>query len=75
VLLCRRLIAEVYNRDYEVVFSEDHYDLEAKIEPWPHRFLMALHDDVSFVIVRAQASTSESAPAVGFARAQTTQRA
>lgn len=44
VLRCRRLIAEVYNRDYEVVFSEDHYDLEAKIEPWPHRFLMALHD-------------------------------
>ena len=39
---CRQLIAEVYNRDYEVVFSEDHYDLEAKIEPWPHRFLMVL---------------------------------
>jgi hypothetical protein len=45
VLRCRRLIAEVYNRDYEVVFSEDRYDLEAKIEPWPHRFLMALHED------------------------------
>ncbi len=45
ILRCRRLIAEVYNRDYEVVFSEDHYDLEAKIEPWPHRFLMALHGD------------------------------
>jgi hypothetical protein len=44
ILRCRRLIAEVYNRDYEVVFSEDRYDLEAKIEPWPHRFLMALHD-------------------------------
>jgi GNAT superfamily N-acetyltransferase len=43
VLRCRQLIAEVYNRDYEVVFSEDHYDLAAKIEPWPHRFLMALH--------------------------------
>jgi hypothetical protein len=42
ILRCRQLIAEVYNRDYEVVFSEDHYDLEAKIEPWPHRFLMAL---------------------------------
>jgi hypothetical protein len=40
---CRQLIAEVYNRDYEVVFSEDHYDLEAKIEPWPHRFLMVLN--------------------------------
>lgn len=43
VMRCRQLIAEVYNRDYEVVFSEDHYDLEAKIEPWPHRFLMVLH--------------------------------
>src|SRR5678815_5540411 len=36
-------IAEVYNRQYEVVFSEDHHDLEAKIEPWPHRYLMVLH--------------------------------
>jgi hypothetical protein len=45
ILRCRQLIAEVYNRDYEVVFSEDHYDLEAKIEPWPHRFLMALSGD------------------------------
>jgi hypothetical protein len=44
IVRCRQLIAEVYNRDYEVVFSEDHYDLEAKIEPWPHRFLMVLHD-------------------------------
>ena len=43
MLRCRRLIAEVYNRDYEVVFSKDRYDLQAKIEPWPHRFLMALH--------------------------------
>lgn len=45
ILRCRQLIAEVYNRDYEVVFSEDRYDLEAKIEPWPHRFLMALCGD------------------------------
>jgi hypothetical protein len=43
ILRCRKLIAEVYNRDYQVVFSEDHYDLAAKIEPWPHRFLMALN--------------------------------
>ena len=42
VLRCRQLIAEVYNRDYDVVFSEDRYDLEAKVEPWPHRFLMGL---------------------------------
>jgi hypothetical protein len=25
-----------------VVFSEDIYDLDAKIEPWPHRYLMGL---------------------------------
>ena len=43
VLRCRRLIAEVYHRDYEVVFSEDRYDLDAKVEPWPHRYLMAIH--------------------------------
>lgn len=43
VVRCRQLIADVYNRDYEVVFSEDHYDLEAKVEPWPHRFLMVLN--------------------------------
>lgn len=43
ILRCRQLIAEVYNRDYEVVFSEDRYDLAAKVEPWPHRYLMALY--------------------------------
>ncbi len=42
VLRCQYLIAEVYNREYEVVFSEDHYDLDAKIEPWPHRYLMVM---------------------------------
>jgi len=41
VLSCQRLIAEVYNRHYGVVFSTDTYDLDAKIEPWPHRYLMA----------------------------------
>src|SRR4029079_949629 len=41
---CQYAIAEVYNRQYEVVFSEDHHDLEAKIEPWPHRYLMVLRD-------------------------------
>ena len=40
VLRCRQLIADVYHRQYGVVFSEDVYDLEAKIEPWPHRYLM-----------------------------------
>lgn len=44
VARCQYAIAEVYNRQYEVVFSEDRHDLEAKIEPWPHRYLMVLHD-------------------------------
>ncbi len=42
VLSCQRLIAQVYNRHYGVVFSDDIYDLDAKVEPWPHRYLMAL---------------------------------
>lgn len=44
VARCQYAIAEVYNRQYGVVFSEDRHDLEAKIEPWPHRYLMVLHD-------------------------------
>ncbi len=40
VLRCRQLVAEVYHARYGVVFSQDTYDLDAKIEPWPHRFLM-----------------------------------
>jgi hypothetical protein len=44
ILRCRQLVADVYNRQYGVVFSEEDYDLEAKIEPWPHRFLMGIVD-------------------------------
>lgn len=44
VLACQYLIAEIYNRDYEVVFSDDSYDLDARIEPWPHRYLMGSID-------------------------------
>jgi GNAT superfamily N-acetyltransferase len=40
ILRCQYLIAETYNREYDVVFSDDRYDLAAKIEPWPHRYLM-----------------------------------
>jgi hypothetical protein len=40
VLACQYLVAEVYNKEYEVVFSDDRYDLDAKIEPWPHRYIM-----------------------------------
>jgi GNAT superfamily N-acetyltransferase len=42
VLACQYLVAEVYNKEYEVVFSDDSFDLDAKIEPWPHRYLMGL---------------------------------
>lgn len=45
VLRCRQLVAEVYSDSYGVVFSRDTYDLDAKIEPWPHRFLMGLVGD------------------------------
>lgn len=44
VLRAQHLIAEVYNRDYEVVFSDDAYDLAAKIEPWPHAYIMGSID-------------------------------
>lgn len=44
MLRCQQLIADVYNKQYGVVFSEDIYDLDAKIEPWPHRYLMGLLD-------------------------------
>ena len=50
VLRCRQLVAEVYNRRYGVVFSRDTYDLDRKIEPWPHRFLMGkLGDELAAV--------------------------
>jgi GNAT superfamily N-acetyltransferase len=44
ILRCQYLIAETYNRAYDIVFSDDRYDLEAKIEPWPHRYLMGTVD-------------------------------
>jgi hypothetical protein len=44
VLRCQYLIAQIYNEAYGVFFSEDRYDLTAKIEPWPHRFVMGLVD-------------------------------
>ena len=44
VLRAQHLIAGVYNRDYEVVFSDDRYDLDAKVEPWPHAYVLGMHD-------------------------------
>lgn len=42
VLRCQQMIAGIYNKEYKIVFSETNYDLEAKIEPWPHRYVMGL---------------------------------
>jgi hypothetical protein len=44
IMRAQGLIAEIYNREYEVVFSDDHYDLVAKVEPWPHRYVMGTID-------------------------------
>lgn len=40
VLRCQYFIAESYNDRYGIMFSEDVYDLEARIEPYPHRYIM-----------------------------------
>jgi GNAT superfamily N-acetyltransferase len=42
VLQCQELIAETYNDEYGVVFSDDDYDLDGGIERWPHRYLMGI---------------------------------
>jgi hypothetical protein len=41
VLRCQYFIAEIYNELYGITFSEDIYDLAARIEPYPNRYLMA----------------------------------
>ena len=40
VLRCQYFIAEIYNKHYQIMFSEDIHNLEARIEPYPHRYLM-----------------------------------
>ena len=44
VVRCQYLIAEVYNKHYGIVFSKDCVDLHAKIEPYPHKYVMGLVD-------------------------------
>ena len=44
IIKCQYLIASVYNRYYDIVFSTDISDLNAKIEPYPHQYLMGLID-------------------------------
>lgn len=40
VLRCQYFIAEIYNRRYQIMFSEEIHDLESRIEPYPQRYLM-----------------------------------
>ena len=42
IVRCQYLIADTYNRYYDIVFSGDSVDLNAKIEPYPHKYVMGL---------------------------------
>lgn len=44
VLRAQYFIAEIYNRHYQIMFSENIHDLEARIEPYPHRYLTGTVD-------------------------------
>ncbi|MCK6521351.1 hypothetical protein L6R49_07905 [Myxococcota bacterium] len=44
VLRCQYFIAETYNRRYQIMFSEDSHDLDARIEPYPQKYLMGTVD-------------------------------
>lgn len=44
VLRCQYLIAEAYNHYYEIFFSKDIVNLNARIEPYPDRYVMGLID-------------------------------
>lgn len=42
---CQSLISEIYYKKMGITFSESGYDIEAKIELYPHHYLMGLVDD------------------------------
>lgn len=44
VLQCQSLISFVYHQNLGITFSESDFDIEAKIELYPHRYLMGLVD-------------------------------
>lgn len=44
VLRCQYFIAESYNKNFGIMFSEEIHNLEAKIEPYPQRYLMGTID-------------------------------
>jgi hypothetical protein len=43
-LRCQYLIAEAYNRNYDIFFSSDAVNLDARIEPYPDRYAMGIID-------------------------------
>lgn len=49
ILRCQYFIAELYNKHFEIMFSEDMHDLGARIEPYPHRYLMAVGPEQELV--------------------------
>ncbi len=44
IMQCKYLIADVYHRNYKIYFSNDIFDLNAKIEPYPQRYVMGFID-------------------------------
>jgi GNAT superfamily N-acetyltransferase len=44
VLHCQYLIAEAYNKHYDIFFSSDAVNLNARIEPYPDRYVMGMLD-------------------------------
>lgn len=44
VLRCQYLIAESYNRHYDIYFSKDVVNLNDRIEPYPDRYAMGIID-------------------------------
>ncbi|NEP00061.1 MAG: hypothetical protein F6K58_15545 [Symploca sp. SIO2E9] len=45
VFKCQSLISEVYYKKLGITFSKSQFDPDAKIELYPHRYLMGLVDD------------------------------
>ena len=41
---CKYLIASIYNAKYGIFFSKEMANPNARVEPWPHEFLMAFID-------------------------------
>ena len=44
IIRCQYFIAEIYNKRYNIFFSNEKYDLNAKVEPYPDYYIMACVD-------------------------------